>query len=104
MIVGSGEEAAMYKRLGYLAAGIVVGALITGYLVNNEIRSKMDEKEPETKHDGLFAEVCGSTVRLYKVEDGRFCGYHVIRKFDTQEEAVEWVLKDTNAKLQFTGE
>ena len=41
----------MYKRLGYLAAGIVVGALITGYLVNNEIRSKMDEKEPETKHD-----------------------------------------------------
>ena len=38
----------MYKRLGYLAAGIVVGALITGYLVNNEIRSKMDEKEPET--------------------------------------------------------
>ena len=68
----------MYKRLGYLAAGIVVGALITGYLVNNEIRSKMDEKEPETKHDGLFAEVCGSTVRLYKVEDGRFCGYPVI--------------------------
>ena len=57
----------MYKRLGYLAAGIVVGALITGYLVNNEIRSKMDEKEPE-------------------------------------KEAVEWVLKDTNAKLQFTGE
>ena len=94
----------MYKRLGYLAAGIVVGALITGYLVNNEIRSKMDEKEPETKHDGLFAEVSGSTVRLYKVEDGRVCGYHVIRKFDSQEEAVEWVLKDTNAKLQFTGE
>ena len=94
----------MYKSLGYLAAGIVVGALITGNLVNNEIRSKMDEKEPETKHDGLFAEVSGSTVRLYKVEDGRFCGYHVIRKFDSQEEAVEWVLKDTNAKLQFTGE
>ena len=94
----------MYKRLGYLAAGSVVGALSTGYLVDNEIRSKMDEKEPETKHDGLFAEVSGSTVRLYKVEDGRFCGYHVIRKFDSQEEAVEWVLKDTNAKLQFTGE
>ena len=94
----------MYKRLGYLAAGIVVGALITGYLVNNELRSNMDEKEPETKHDGLVAEVSCSTVRLYKVEDGRFCGYHVIRKFDSQEEAVEWVLKDTNAKLQFTGE
>ena len=93
----------MYRRLGYLAAGIAVGALLTGYLVTKEIQ-KMEEKEPDTKQDGLFAEVTGSTVRLYKVEKGRFCGYHVIRKFDSQEEAVEWVLKETKAKLQFTGE
>ena len=94
----------MFKRLGFLAAGIAVGALLTGYLVTNELRQRMDEQEPDTKHDGLSAEVNGSTVRLYKVEDGRLCGYHVIRKFDTQEEAIEWVIKDTNAKLQITGE
>ena len=94
----------MYRRLGYLVAGIAVGALLTGYLVTKEIQQKTEEQQPATQQDGLFAEVNGSTVRLYKVEAGRFCGYHETREFDSQEEAVEWVLKETKAKLQFTAE
>ena len=94
----------MYRRLGYLVAGIAVGALLTGYLDTKEIQQKTEEQQPATQHDGLFAEVNGSTVRLYKVEAGRFCGYHETREFDSQEEAVEWVLKETKAKLQFTAE
>ena len=39
-------------------------------------------------------------MRLYKVEGGRFCGYHETREFDSKEEAIEWVMKETNAKLQ----
>ena len=89
----------MYKRLGYLAAGVVVGLAVTGYLVKKEIREKKEEAEG-TVTEGLFAEVRGSTVRLYKVEGGRFCGYHETREFDSKEEAIEWVMKETNAKLQ----
>ena len=37
-----------------------------------------------------------------KVENGHFCGYHTTREFESQEKAVEWVVKETNAKLQFT--
>ena len=91
----------MYKRLGYLAAGVVVGLVVTGYLVNKEIREQKENAE-EVREDGLFAEVQGNTVRLYKVENGRFCGYHETRECESQEKAVEWVMKETNAKLQFT--
>ena len=93
----------MYKRLGYLAAGVVVGLVVTGYLVNKEIREQNENAE-EVREDGLFAEVQGNTVRLYKVENGRFCGYHETREFESQEKAVEWVMKETNAKLQFVNE
>lgn len=93
----------MYKRLGYLAAGVVVGLVVTGYLVNKEIREQKENAE-EVREDGLFAEVQGNTVRLYKVENGRFCGYHETREFESQEKAVEWVMKETNAKLQFVNE
>ena len=90
----------MIRNLGYLAAGVAVGLVLTGLIVNKEIR---DQKEREdVQEDGLFAEVQGSTVRLYKVENGHFCGYHETREFDSQEEAIEWVVKETNAKLQFT--
>ena len=93
----------MYKRLGYLAAGVVVGLVVTGYLVNKEIREQKENAE-EVREDGLFAEVQGNTVRLYKVENGRFCGYHETREFESQEKAVEWGMKETNAKLQFVNE
>ena len=78
----------MTRNLGYLAAGVAVGLVVTGLIVNKEIR---DQKErEEVIEDGLFAEV-----------DGRFCGYHMTREFESQEKAVEWVMKETNAKLQF---
>ena len=97
----TGKEAEkMIRNLGYLAAGVVVGLVVTGMIVNKEIR---DQKErEEVIEDGLFAEIQGNTVRLYKVEEGRFCGYHETREFESQEKAVEWVMKETNAKLQFT--
>lgn len=89
----------MIRNLGYLAAGVAVGLVVTGLLVNRELR---DEKErEEVIEDGLFAEVDGNKVRLYRVESGRFCGYHESHEFESQEKAVEWVMKETNAKLQF---
>ena len=59
----------MYRKLGYLAAGVVVGLVVTGYLMNKEIREQNENAE-EVREDGLFAEVQGNTVRLYKVENG----------------------------------
>ena len=94
----------MIKRLGILATGVVVGAIITGLVVTKEIQKQEENADPGRKKDGLFAEVNGSTVRLYKVEDGHFCGYHETREFESPEKAVEWVVKDTNAKLVMSGE
>ena len=91
----------MYKGLGYLAAGIAVGLLVTGYLVEKEIH---DEQTPDVKKDGHFAEVRGNTVRLYTVENGRFCGYSEPKVFESSDKAVEWVMKETNAKLVFADE
>lgn len=90
------------KRLGFLAVGIAAGVVLTGYLVTREMREK-EEAAPEVKQDGLFAEIQGGTVRIYKVESGRFCGYQETKEFETQEQAIEWVLKETNAKLVITG-
>lgn len=40
----------MYKKLGYLAAGVVVGLVVTGYLVNKEIQEEKEkQKEPSRK-------------------------------------------------------
>ena len=45
----------MIRNLGYLAAGVAVGLVLTGLIVNKEIR---DQKErEEVQEDGLFAEV-----------------------------------------------
>lgn len=93
----------MMKRLGLLAAGVAVGFVLTGYIVTKEIRSRESESTPEVKQDGLFAEVSGGTVRLYRVENGHFCGYHETKEFESQEKAVEWVVKETKAKLVITG-
>ena len=91
----------MYKGLGYLAAGIAVGLLVTGYLIEKEIS---DSRTPDVKRDGLFAEVRGNTVRLYTVENGRFCGYSEPKVFESSDKAVEWVMKETSAKLVFADE
>ena len=89
----------MIRNLGYLAAGVVAGLVLTGMIVNKEIHDRKEKEE--VQEDGLFAEVQGNTVRLYKVENGRFLGYHEIREFESQEKAVEWVVKETKARLQF---
>ena len=89
----------MYRKLGYLAAGVVFGLVVTGYLVNKEIQEEKERAEGSVK-EGLFAEVRGSTVRLYKVEGGRFSGCQETREFESQEAAIEWVMKETKAKLQ----
>ena len=94
----------MFKRLGILATGVLVGAVLTGYIVTKEIHRQEENADPGAKKDGLFAEVNGNTVRLYKVENGHFCGYHETREFESPEKAVEWVVKDTNAKLVMSGE
>ena len=79
----TGKEAEnMIRNLGYLAAGVVFGLVVTGLIVNKEIHDQ-EEKE-EVIEDGLFAEIQGNTVRLYKVEEGRFCGYHETREFESQ--------------------
>ena len=91
----------MYKGLGYLAAGIAVGLIVTGLLIEKEIS---DSKADEERKDGQFAEVRGNTVRLYKVENGRFCGYSEPKVFEDGDKAVEWVLRETNAKLVFADE
>ena len=93
----------MMKKLGFLAAGIAVGLVITGYIATKEIQATKEESCPQVKQDGLFAELTGSTVRLYKVENGHFCGYHETREVDSPEEASEWVLRETKAKLVFAG-
>ena len=89
----------MVKRLGFLVAGIAVGVVLTELIVVNELREKEKEASSNIKKDGLFAEVQGNTVRLYKVEDGRFCGYTDTKEFESQEKAIDWVVKETNAKL-----
>ena len=39
----------MYKKLGYLAAGVVVGLVVTGYLVNKEIQEEKEKAEAYQK-------------------------------------------------------
>ena len=77
---------------------------IDGSFGGCEYEKEIQEREtPDVKQDGLFAEVQGNTVRTYKVENGRFCGYSEPKVFSSQEEAVEWVVKETNAKLVIAG-
>ncbi len=50
----------MYKKLGYLTAGFVFGLVVTGLIVNKEIRDR--QQKEEIREEGLFAEVQGNTV------------------------------------------
>lgn len=92
------------RRLGLLVLGIGIGLALTEYLILKDSEKNGNGKSVEpVKEDGLFAELDGSTVRLYRVENGRFCGYHVIRKFDTRDEAFDWITKETKAKIVIVG-
>ena len=89
----------MLKRLGLVAAGIVVGVVLTEVLLEQE-RRESEAAEAE-KRNGHFAEISGNKVRMYEVRDGRFCGYTDTKEFESQEKAMEWVVKETDAKMVF---
>ena len=95
----------MMKRVGLLAAGIAIGLVLSAYLISKEQENAAggsEERQPQVKQDGLFDEVHGSTVNVYKVEDGHFLGYTETKEFGSKEEAIDWVTKETKAKLLIT--
>ena len=62
------------RKLGIMVVGVAVGLVITGMLIEQERQAAENNADAE-KRNGLFAEICGNTVRMYEVKDGRFCGY-----------------------------
>ena len=103
------EGCDMLRRLGFMAAGVAVGLVVTGVLLEQE-RQKEEELgrrqhgTPNKKEKGLFAEVDGNIVRLYEVKEGRFCGYTETKVFDDPSQAMEWVVRETDAKIVIAGQ
>lgn len=86
----------MLKRVGLLAAGIVIGVVLTEILIEQE---KTNQEIEANRKNGMYAEVLNNTVRTYEIKNGSFCGYSDPIVFESQDKAIEWVLKETNAKL-----
>ena len=89
----------MLKKAGLMAAGVVVGLVITGVLMEQERRREEESSGGAEKKNGLYAEISGSTVRLYELKDGHFCGYTTTKVFENRDKAMEWAVKETDAKL-----
>ena len=89
------------KRLGLLVAGVAVGLVLVEVLREQERLNESGHSpdDMEGKSDGLFADIDGKTVRMYEVKDGHFCGYTDTKEFESTEKAMEWVVKETNAKM-----
>ena len=88
--------------------GVAIGIVLTE-LIQEEAKELASgksgqRKEESVKRNGLFAEVCGSTVKMYEVKDGHFCGYTDTKEFESQEAAMEWVVKETDAKMVLKAE
>ena len=95
----------MLKRAGLMAAGIVIGLVATGILLEQERRETSGASgDQEEKKHGRCAEISGNTVRMYEVKDGHFCGYSETKVFESNEEAMDWVVKETDAKIIIKGE
>ena len=43
-------------------------------------------------------------MRLYEVKEGRFCGYTETKVFDDPSQAMEWVVRETDAKIVIAGQ
>ena len=56
----------MLKKAGLMAAGIVVGLVITGVLMEQERRREEESSGGAEKKNGLYAEISGNTVRMYE--------------------------------------
>ena len=41
---------------------------------------------------------------MYELKDGHFCGYTETKVFESSDKAMEWVVKETDAKLIIKGE
>ena len=67
--------------------------------MEQERRREEESSGGAEKKNGLYAEISGSTVRLYELKDGHFCGYSDTKVFDSYEKAMEWVVKETDAKI-----
>ena len=91
----------MTRRIGTMAAGIVIGLVVTGILLYQEEKNASGENTDNSgdKRNGLFAEISGNKVRTYEVRDGRFCGYSETRSFESHDKALEWAVKETGAKI-----
>ena len=92
----------MLRKNALMAAGVAVGLVMVGVLMDQEEKAAA-AREAEIR-DGLYAEITGNTVRMYKVRDGHFCGYTETKVFDSHNEAVEWVARETSAKMVFKDE
>ncbi len=57
----------MLKKAGLMAAGVVVGLVITGVLMEQERRREKESSDAAEKKNGLYAEISGNTVRLYEL-------------------------------------
>ena len=91
----------MTRRIGTMAAGIVIGLVVTGILLYQEEKKAADGNADDSgdKRNGLFAEISGNKVRTYEVRDGRFCGYSETKSFESHDKALEWAVKETGAKI-----
>ena len=89
----------MMKRIGLMAVGLTAGLILTAVLLEQERKEAEQASGNAERKDGLFAEIRGNTVRMYTVNDGRFCGYSETKTFESPEKAMEWVATETDAKM-----
>ena len=74
----------MLRKYALMAAGVAVGLVMVGVLMDQEEKA--------------------AAAREAEIRDGHFCGYTETKVFDSHNEAVEWVARETSAKMVFKDE
>lgn len=90
------------RKYGLVLVGVAVGLVLVELL--HEQEKKEAAADTGKKKNGLFAEICGNKVRFYEIKDGSFCGYSEEKVFESREKAMEWVVRETDAKIVFREE